>query len=73
MNTRRHIMSLSFYYMPKVCISAYYVWASSIFFLKKMEWAKGKQGGKKKEADSTPPCTLRSMTRRPARLGQVQK
>jgi len=38
-----------------------------------MEWAKGKQGGKKKEADSTPPCTLRSMTRRPARLGQVQK
>jgi hypothetical protein len=74
MNTRRHIMSLSFYYTPKVCTtgSQIYVWASLIFFLKKMDWAKGKQG-EKKEADSTPPGTLRSMTRRPAWLGQVQK
>jgi hypothetical protein len=60
-------MSLSFYYRPKVCTkgSKIYVWASSIFFLKKMDWAKRKQG-EKKEADSTPPRTLRSMTRRPA-------
>lgn len=34
-------MSLSFYYTPKVCTtgSKIYAWASSIFFLKKMDWA----------------------------------
>ncbi len=43
-------MSLSFYYTPKVCTtgSEIYVWASSIFFLKKMDWVKGKQGEKKR-------------------------
>ncbi len=52
-------MSLSFYYTPKMCTkgSEIYVWASSIFFPKKMDWAKGKQG-EKKEADSTPPSYL---------------
>jgi len=44
--------------MPKVCIWAYYVWASSIFFLKKMEWAKGKQGGKKKGSRQYSPLYL---------------